>query len=230
LNQRANDHIKIGMPSQFSPILPLLRSCLLASCLAAVANAAPTPAPIGLWNGRDLTGWDVVLKEPAPAGAPIAGPGDAGIMQVRGKPIGYVATKESFGDFELTVEWRWPEQPGNSGVLLHLGSAEKDAVWPCCLQVQMKAGAAGDLLPMEGFTFAELPAGAKAVPRAVAATEVPAGGWNVCRIVCRGDTVECWLNGVLANRATKCSAKSGRIGIQLEGAPFELRGLILRKL
>jgi len=94
----------------------------------------------------------------------------------------------------------------------------------------MKAGTAGELLPMEGFTFAELPPGARALPRTAATQEAPAGGWNVCRILCRGDAVECWLNGTLANRATHCSARAGRIGIQLEGAPFELRGLVLRKL
>jgi len=183
-----------------------------------------------LWDGHVPADWSFVLKDPAPGETAIVRSGADGVLQVAGKPIGYFATRRSFADYELAFEWRWTEKPGNSGVLLHLGGTETDKVWPNCLQVQMKAGTAGEFIPMTGFAFAELPLGAKAAPRAIATREAAPGEWNVCRIVCRGDTIECWLNGILANRATKCSANSGRIGFQLEGAPFELRGLVLKKL
>ena len=208
-------------------------SLLALPALVVLATGATEPPAIELWNGRDLTGWDLVLREPAPEGARVTAARPDSVLFVAGRPVGYLVTLDSFSNYELTAEWRWTSDAPkpNSGFLLHIPAAVPGKVWPTCLQVQLKAGEAGDLLPMDGFTMAEMPpAGAKGTPHAPGAQEAPAGQWNTCRIVCRGDTVECWINGVQANRATKCSAAAGRIGILLEGAPFEVRHLKLRRL
>jgi hypothetical protein len=61
-------------------------------------------------------------------------------------------------------------------------------------------------------------------------SEHPSGEWNSCDIVCRGDTITVTINGVVQNRVTGCSLREGRIGFQLEGAPYELRHVRLTPL
>src|SRR6185369_4489547 len=100
-----------------------------------------------------------------------------------------------------------------------------------CFQAQMKLTRAGDLLPMNGGKFAEkltTPPDAKTpqLDRSNPADpEKPLGEWNSYDIVCRGDTIEVSVNGVLENKITRCEPATGRIGIQLEGTPFELRNV-----
>jgi len=105
---------------------------MLAPAFACAAcSATPDERPgTALWNGRDLNGWEIVVKEPVPAGTALLRPAADGVLQVAGKPVGYFATRESYSDFELVLEWRWTEKPGNSGVLLHIGEARTDKVWP----------------------------------------------------------------------------------------------------
>jgi hypothetical protein len=42
--------------------------------------------------------------------------------------------------------------------------------------------------------------------------------------------IEVAINGVKQNRVTGCTPASGRIGLQLEGTPFELRNVRLETL
>ena len=49
-------------------------------------------------------------------------------------------------------------------------------------------------------------------------------------IECRGRAIDVWVNGELVNRGTDCTADSGRIALQAEGAPVEFRKLELTAL
>ncbi len=61
-------------------------------------------------------------------------------------------------------------------------------------------------------------------PQAKAAVnEGPVGSWNTATLVCRGDTVECWFNGKLVNRATQVRPAGGRIQLQSELCGIEFR-------
>jgi hypothetical protein len=98
--------------------------------------------------------------------------------------------------------------------------------------VQTKHGNAGDLLPMAGAGFAEPLTSAADAPvrikaRMAADSEKPLGEWNSCDIVARDGTVQVSINGVLQNTASKVEPHEGRIGFQLEGAPYELRRVTL---
>jgi hypothetical protein len=157
------------------------------------------------------------------------------VIESTGKPAGFIATKASYRDYRLHVEWRWSGKPGNAGVLLHISDGPMDRVWPLSLQVQTKHGSAGDLLPMAGASFAEPLTTASGAPVAIKArtaadSELPAGEWNSCDIVARDGAVEVRVNGVAQNGATKVQPSSGRIGFQLEGAAYELRRVALTPL
>lgn len=199
--------------------------------LAAIAVMAANAGAGDIFNGRDLTGWELVTT-PAAAIADVFTVRPDGVIESTGKPSGFIATNASYRNYRLHVEWRWSGKPGNAGVLLHISDGPMDRVWPRSLQVQTKHGSAGDLLPMAGASFAEPLTTAPGAPVAIKAhmaadSELPAGQWNSCDIVARDGAVEVRINGALQNTASKVEPSSGRIGFQLEGAAYELRHVTL---
>jgi len=181
-----------------------------------------------------LAGWELVTS-PAGVLSEACRPGTDAVFTVAGKPSGYFSTLASHANYRLRAEWRWTGKAGNGGILVHISSGPKDRVWPLCYQIQLKNKSVGDLLPMAGAGFATAlttPPDAKTPLRAhqAAASELPAGEWNGCEVVCRGDSIEVSVNGVLQNRVAGCSLQAGRIGFQLEGEAFELRGVTIEPL
>jgi hypothetical protein len=205
---------------------------LLLALLSVIPLAGAEPR--ALFNGQDLAGWEFVTSPPADITS-VCTVEAGGVIAAAGAPVGFIATTTVHADYRLHAEWRWSGKPGNSGVLIHITGGPKDRAWPLSFQVQTKHKSVGDLLPMAGAAFAEPltspPGAATAVKaRTAADTEKPAGEWNSCDILCRGDTIEVTINGVLQNRVTGCTLRAGRIGFQFEGAPFELRNVSLTAL
>src|SRR3989440_661277 len=56
------------------------------------------------------------------------------------------------------------------------------------------------------------------------------GKWTNVECVCRGDVIEVYVNGKLANKATQCSLTKGRIGLQVEAADVWYRNVRLVRL
>jgi len=212
-----------------------MRSSIPAVCalllLVSTGCAAPL-APAELFNGRDFAGWEFVTT-PAMDVAAVCKILPAGVIAAAGAPVGFIATIAAQSNYRLHAEWRWPGKPGNGGVLVHISSGPKDRAWPLCLQIQLKHGAAGDLLPMAGASFAEPLAPDQKIPQRTHTapdSEKPAGEWNTCDVTCRGDTLEVSINGVLQNKITGVTPRAGRLGFQFEGVPFELRRVSLVRL
>ena len=206
--------------------------CAVTLALSVLAGQGARAAE--LFNGRDFSGWELRTTPAAAADSAFRILPD-GVIASDGKPSGFLATRESYRNYRLHVEWRWSGKPGNGGVLLHISDGPMDRVWPLSLQVQTKNGNAGDLLPMAGASFDEpLTSAPGAEPRIKARSaqdsEQPVGEWNVCDIVSRDGAIEVSINGVLQNRVTHAQPASGRIGFQLEGTPYELRRVELTPL
>lgn len=207
---------------------------MLGAALLAAGAAASQAAAADLFNGKDFSGWELQTTPAAPLDSVFTMLPD-GVVASTGQPSGFLATTESYRNYRLHLEWRWSGKPGNGGVLLHISPGPMDRVWPVSLQLQTKHGSTGDLLPMAGYAFAEPPtsaAGASPVIKARMAgdSELAAGQWNSADIVSRDGTVEISVNGVAQNKVTRASPASGRIGFQLEGAPYELRRVNLTPL
>lgn len=60
--------------------------------------------------------------------------------------------------------------------------------------------------------------------------ESPHGEWTKCEIVARGNTLEYYVNGKLANRLTDLSVRKGKILLQTEGAEVWYRNIELERL
>lgn len=207
------------------------------STLVAGCTFAAEPAPTTVLNGHDLKGWQYVTLSSATIHDICHYTAD-GALAVAGKPLGFLRTTQSYANFRLHAEWRWPANAvknSNGGVLVYIASGPKDRVWPVAFQVQLKHGRAGDFLPMAGAEFAEKltsAPGAKVPQRARTGrdAEKPLGEWNRCDLVCRDGTIEVSINGVDEGKVTECTPAAGAVGFQLEGYPYELRNVQITPL
>ena len=164
------------------------------AAVAAVALAVPAAAQeVKLFNGKDLSGWTFFLDKSGPnAGGTMKMEDvwtvDGGKIRCSGVPNGYLKTNADYKDFVLTLEWRWPATPGNSGVLLRVTGPDK--IWPKTIEAQLQNGNAGDFWLMDGAALDTDPA--RTDPKAanhrmkMKAAEKPAGEWNVYEITVDG--------------------------------------------
>jgi len=154
---------------------------------------------------------------------------DKGILKITGISSGYLRTRKVYQEFELNVEWRWTETPGNSGVLVYI--QPKDTIWPVCYQVQQKAGDAGDIICMNGLWAKECTDSLKfTVKKMLASNEKPVKEWNNMKVICINRTLRVFVNGMLQNNITGLTAATGFIGFQNEGKPLEFRNLSIINL
>lgn len=185
-----------------------------------------------LWNGKDFRGWKLFLRD-ASADVMKTWSVTNGLIRCTGKPAGYMRTETAYADYLIHVEWRWPEKPGNNGVLVHMSGEDK--VWPKSLECQLHSGNAGDFWVIGGIEIAEH---AKGGPRVKGrrtiklkdSSEKPPGQWNSYDIVCKDDLIVVFVNGVLQNVGSKCSDTSGKICLQSEGAVIEYRNIYIEPL
>ena len=200
--------------------------------LTATALAA-ADKPVALFNGRDLTGWTYHLDKPDVRMEDVWSVKD-GVLVCKGEPAGYLLTKkDDYENYVLTLEWRWPREGGNNGVLVHVTKPGALGVWPKCLEVQLANGDAGDFWVI-GTTIDVENADKRRQDRRHLnlsdGDEKPLGKWNKMEITCRGDEVLVKVNGKLVNHATNLSQSKGAIALQSEGTPIEFRKIKLKKL
>lgn len=183
---------------------------------------------IQLFNGKDLGNWVFQLKDPAVDPASVFTV-QKGVIHISGNPFGYMRTKNVYSDYKLHVEWRWPVEATNSGVFVH--GQEPDAIWLKCVECQLKAGNAGDFVCMNGADMNERTDKSNAVVNKKAgSSEKPTGEWNTMEVICKTNTIEVFVNGVLQNKGTNVNVTKGFICLQSEGKDIEFRNIFLNKL
>ena len=183
---------------------------------------------IQLFNGKDLTNWVFKLKDPAVDPAKVFTVQN-GVIHITGDPFGYMRTKEVYSDYRLHVEWRWPSGASNSGVFIH--GQLPDSIWLKCIECQLAAGNAGDFICMSGSDMNERTDKTKRnVKKLAQSSEKPDGEWNTMEVICKTNTIEVLVNGVLQNKGTGVNINSGHICLQSEGKDVEFRNVFLTKL
>ena len=176
-----------------------------------------------LWNGSDMAGLKLVLEDSTADPLQTWSVRDS-VLYCTGVPAGYFRTEKSYGQYRLHVEWRWPEEPGNSGVLLHM--QEPDKVWPKSIEAQLMAENAGDFWVIDGAEINEhTDQSTRRVIKLKDSSEKPVGEWNSYDITCKADSIVVMVNGVLQNLGSGATVTSGKICFQSEGKPIEFRNI-----
>lgn len=186
-----------------------------AQAIVAAATPAPNPNFRPLFSGT-LDGWQM-----AGAGGfnVIAG----NVLQSFGGLGLLWYTREEFGDFELTLDWRVFKSDGNSGVFIRfpaLNSSNAATDWQLAVgrgyEIQIDdsgynpdTNTSGDAAHETGSVYA-----IKA-PSQLASN--PTGQWNAYRIRAQADKLNVWLNGVQVITAfvvDNVRPRKGHIGLQ----------------
>ncbi len=182
---------------------------------------------VRLFNGKDLSNWTFYLKDPSVDPAAVFNIQN-GVIHIKGDPFGYMRTRDSYSDYTLHVEWRYPSEPSNSGVFIH--AQTPDTIWLRTFECQLKAGSAGDFVCMNGAKMNEQKGNSRIVTKLAPSSEKPVGEWNTMEVICKANTIEVHVNGVLQNKATGISDSKGFICLQSEGKDVEFRNVYLTKL
>ncbi|KPK68778.1 MAG: hypothetical protein AMJ84_10605 [Acidithiobacillales bacterium SM23_46] len=205
----------------------------------AVEETAPAAKKISLFNGKDFTSWTLHLSKPNVDPASVWSVRN-GLPFCTGTPSGYMRTNEEYSNYKLTFEWRWTGRPGNNGCLVHMYG--KDTVWPKSIEVQLAHENAGDFWVIGGTEFNQHKdkssgrVSGRNVKKLEKSNEKPPGQWNKMEIICKGDKIRVYVNGLLQNEADDCRddegkpLTKGKICFQSEGAPIEYRNIILEPL
>ena len=84
-----------------------IKHFLAALCAAAFFVSCAGEKTTVLFNGKDLSGWKVVLK--SVEGETFNGETFSvrdSVLHVTGKPFGYLRTEKKYSDYRLHLEWR----------------------------------------------------------------------------------------------------------------------------
>lgn len=140
---------------------------VFALSLAASANAQPaeeakpptTPAGvIRPLESNDLAGFTRWLKTTGREDPQRVFRVEKGVLRCGDEDLGYVATRNAYRDYHLSVEFRWGRKNPqdkyvrNSGVLLHGVGPDGAAsnVWMTSIECQLAQGCEGDLIVIRG--------------------------------------------------------------------------------
>ena len=192
-----------------------------------------TPKRGSLFNGKNLDGWEIIKAEDS-LNQDQAWSVRDGVIYCKGAPKGYICTTTEYSNFILYLDWRWVDQPGNSGVLLH--AQKPDQVWPQCIECQLKNESAGDfvLIGTGAITVAEQkhenPEGFLVIPKMAGSSEKTVGEWNNYKIISKDGSITCYVNDVLQNDGSNASLTKGNICLQSEGAPIEFKNIVIEIL
>ena len=226
------------MPSmrKSTQTVAVISGVLLAIATVVSSVAADLPAPITpterieLFNGKDFSGWKFCLASNAePANTYTV---TNGLIHCTGQPFGYARTDKSYHDYKLTVEWRFVKpvpRADNSGVFVHVQTPDK--VWPMCFENQGQFHHQGDIILMGGAKCTGHQGnGTQSAKMKEPQNEKAGGEWNTYEVVCKGDTVQNYVNGKLMNEVEGCNASSGAIALQSEGGEWEARKVFIEPL
>lgn len=226
----------------------MLSQLLALLLVTGLSFSAPTGKTTPLFNGKDLSGWTVDVPElDKNPNAPPSFVVRDGLLVSMGKPRGHLITNDSFSDYRLEVEYRFPNTAGNCGVLVHASKPRAlSNMFPQSIEVQMQSGQAGDFWCImenievpdmekrrprkEGQVFGGGPSDARRILNLTDNSEKPLGEWNRMVIECLGREVKVWVNDDLVNHGFNSTASAGKIALQAEGTEVEFRKVELTKL
>ena len=221
----------------------LMLALTVAAALGSTSRCASQRQPQSLFNGRDLSGWQVDVPAPD-SNVRVRNPFVVrnGMLVSLGEPRGHLVTDSSYSDYRLEIEYRFAATPGNAGVLVHASTPRAlYGMFPRSIEVQMESGNAGDFWCIrEDIRVPDMesrrgpPADwgttegkARRILNLTDNSEKPVGEWNTMAIEAVGRSIRVWVNGDLVNDGSDATADHGRIALQSEGSEVEFRKVSL---
>jgi hypothetical protein len=177
-----------------------MRTVLFPTCLLAILSltsgapsddAQPKEAPAGfqaLFNGKDLTGWQVIGRRKDVWGV------DRGLIYVKGSGGGWLMTDKEYSDFELRLGYKVPVQ-GNSGVAIRSPLDGRPSWTGMEIQILDDPWYLNPKNYKEGLKRTQLTGSIYGVVPPSKEAIKPAGEWNAMRITARGRRVTVEING-----------------------------------
>jgi len=177
---------------------------------------------VDLFNGEDLHGWENYGAEKWYV--------EDGLLICESGPekgYGYLATREYYNDFDLTVDFK-QDADGNSGVFFrsYIEEGTKISGWQC--EVAPPNLHTGGIYESYGRAWLIKPSEENE-------SVLKMGEWNTMRILMIGDHVTTWLNGteMIDLQDEKIGKGQGRIALQIHdggGIKVSWKDLKLKQL
>jgi Domain of Unknown Function (DUF1080). len=140
--------------------LLLLTFSLAFSCASifAAEQSTATPGWTRLFNGTNLDGWHIVIRNARSDDPDHLVQIDQGQIHMykdapagSSQPAGYIITEKEYSHYHLKLEYRWGEKRfkprangrRDAGILYHV--VGKDGVWPKSIECQIQENDVGDI-------------------------------------------------------------------------------------
>ena len=196
-----------------------------------------------IFKPGDTGGWHVYLDKQAAGKDPkhvFQFEGD--MLHVSGEEFGYISTEKKYGDFDLTLEFKWGQKKypprekakRDAGILYHTDYYSGDKIWPRSLEYQIQEGDCGDFwmtdstIIMYKGSLTKPGNNVQAVKTKNA--EKPTGEWNKVEVIVKDGKITHLLNGEVVNTGELSNTKEGNIVLQSEGAEIYYRNVYVRVL
>ena len=182
------------------------------ACQQEPAQSEESDQKQSLFNGVDLTGWNVHGTEKWYV--------EDGELVCESGPdadYGYLATEQTFKDFDLSVDFK-QEANGNSGIFFR-SSLEGTIISGWQVEVAPPGNDSGGIYESYGR-------GWLVTPDSVKDSVLDMGAWNTMRIRVVGDHVQTWLNGtpMVDLNDEKIGGAEGSIALQIhDGGGIKVR-------
>ena len=249
--------LQVGLTLEaFADLIAFLESRKLDPRVPSTASVPPGFET--LFNGRDLAGWREMASGTKRVDARAVQKGTApthwiardGVLEHEGRG-GDLWTERDFGNFDLRLEWRWPDAPKwERFPLINADGLEAGPDGKAATERVLDAGDSGVLLrglykaqanifcyPVGSGEFWEYrtdPNSTAEERRAFTPSQNadrPIGDWNEMRIQMRGERVSVEVNGQKVIREAKLPGipVRGPIGLQHEHGRIQFRHLFVQE-
>jgi hypothetical protein len=189
-----------------------------ASALLGSAVVAGDAGFKDLFNGKDLSGWHVIVggkKEPGKTFTV-----KDGVIVVSVSPNGYFYTDKSYKNYVLTFDWKFIKD-GNSGLLVHIQGEHK--VWPKSIEVQGQQSSHGHIFAIQGAKGA-FKTDKEAQKQAIKKCE-----WNTTEVTVKNGEVTSKINGKQVSTG-KGDLMECPFGFQSEGTELHFKNIKIKVL
>lgn len=168
---------------------------------------------------------------------------EGNVLHVSGEEFGYIITEKKYGNFHLTLEFKWGEkkypprekEKRDAGIMYHVDIYNGDKIWPRSLEYQVQEGDCGDFWMTDSTTIL-IGQGLLTEPKnwlrymKLKDAEKPNGQWNKAEVIVKDGKITHLLNGEVVNKAGLGNTKEGYILLQSEGAEVFYRNIEVEEL